>query len=310
MKRFITHTVIFSFAFFIGVFLLILLADGSADESYEKFSSPKQSALIVGSSRAGQGLIPEILNSTLDEHSFYNYAFSIRNTPYGEPYYRSIKKKLDPETNNSGFIICVTPWTISATTEDPEDSLNYRELGSAIDRTHFVSMDPNIEYIIESYQQKNMNFILKKFKKGDYQTFFVHDDGWLEVVIESDMISTKERTDNKVNSYRKKQKNEYTGVSQHRLKYLERIIELLVPKGRVYLLRIPINDDMYEIENLLDPQFDERMSAIAKKYNIHYINEMDTRAEYDYTDGHHLTIESSKRFSKKIADQIKAFDIE
>lgn len=303
MKRFLTHIIIFSITFSIGCFLLILLADGSADESYLKFTSSKQESLIIGSSRAGQGLQPNILNETLGL-TFYNYAFSIRNSPYGKPYFRSIKKKVDTKTTTGRFIVCVNPWTISSTTIDPEDNLHFREIGSAIDLTNFVSINPNVEYIVESYQQKNMNFILKKFRKGDYQTFFVHDDGWLEVVIESDMFPTKERTQNKINSYKDKLENEYSGVSLNRLQYLEKTIEFLKPKGKVYLLRIPVNNEMLEIENQLISDFDKKMESISESFNINYINEMPNRNQYEYTDGHHLTIDSGKRFSKVIAKRI------
>lgn len=307
MKRFLTHTIIFSVTFSLGCFLIILLADGSADDSYLKFTSPKQESLIIGSSRAGQGLQPSILNETLGS-TFYNYAFSVRDTPYGEPYFRSIKKKVDPKTTMGRFIVCVNPWTISSITIDPEDNSNFREVGSVIDKTDFVSINPNVEYIVESYQQKNVNFILKKFKKGDNLTFFVHDDGWLEVVIESDILSTKERTQNKINSYIDKLEYEYSGVSLNRLQYLEKTIEFLKRNGKVYLLRIPINSEMLEIENQLVSDFDRKMESISKSFNINYLNEMPSRNEYEYTDGHHLTIDSGKRFSRAIAERISEIE--
>lgn len=303
MKRFIYFSVLFLLLCSGSIYLVFSYADGSTDAFYAKFTTPKQKSLIVGSSRAAQGIIPSIMNDDNKNLSLYNYAFSIAHSAYGKAYYSSIQKKLDAQSENSIFIVCVNPWTISEMTKFASDSLKFRETNSFMDKTYFVNMKPNVEYLMESFVSKNIEILTNKDRKGDYQTFFVHDDGWLEVTIESDMISTKTRTENKIETYLEKEK-ESAGLSNIRVSYLKKTIQLFQNHGTVLLVRIPVHDEMLAIENRLMPKFDAIIQGIADDYEIPYINAMEYRDQYQYTDGNHLTIASAKRFSLYLADQI------
>ena len=87
----------------IGIHLyLASFAGGNTDSFYRRFTSPQQSNLILGNSRAAQGVRPEFLHATNGE-KFYNYSFTIFDSPYGEAYFKSIEKKLD-ELENRGMI--------------------------------------------------------------------------------------------------------------------------------------------------------------------------------------------------------------
>ncbi|MEQ3794483.1 hypothetical protein AAFP94_04770 [Flavobacteriaceae bacterium MJ-SS4] len=288
----------------ISFFAIFSLADGTTDAFYLKFASSKQSSLIVGSSRAAQGIIPQMIQNKELDYDIYNYAFTIAHTPYGKVYYESIKRKLDVDSKNGLFLICVNPWTISSKTIHSEDSLHFRENGSFIDKTYFVNLNPNIEYLVESYDRFNIDIITNKKRKGDYQTFFTHNNGWLEVTIESDMISNQERTLNKIKSYKKKL-DMYSGYSQNRMFYLKKTIELLMNHGDVYLVRLPVNDDMLYLEEQLLPDFDVKMEALSRFYQIEYINAIPFRKKYKYTDGHHLELSSGEAFSNFLASEIK-----
>jgi len=304
MKLFLRQSGAFILLFGISCYVVFSMADGTTDAFYLKFTTSRQTSLIVGSSRAAQGVIPSILEAEGLDYGLYNYGFTIAHTAYGKAYYESIEKKLKKKENHAMFLVCVNPWTISSMTENPEDSLNFREHGSFIKNTHFVNMKPNIEYLIESYDRLNIDIITNKSRKGDYQTFFTHDNGWLEVTIESDMISTKERTLNKIKSYKEKLKK-YSGISQNRLRYLKKTIELLKNHGQVFLVRLPVNDDMLYLEDKLMPDFNMKMDTLSQYYQIQYFNAMPFRKQYNYTDGHHLDIASGKAFSKYLAKQLK-----
>ncbi|SDB22551.1 hypothetical protein SAMN03097699_0179 [Flavobacteriaceae bacterium MAR_2010_188] len=278
-------------------------ADGTTDAFYLKFTTPKQKSLILGSSRAAQGIIPSVLNDKIENGAFFNYAFTIVQSAYGSVYLKSIRNKLDDNVKNSIHIVCVNPWVICTETTEKEDSIKFREVNSYLDKTRFVNMKPNFEYLVESFQSKNIDIVNNKSRKGDYQTFFVHDDGWLEVKIESDMISTKERTRKKYETY-KKALLRNNGLSQIRLGYLYKTIKLLKESGKVYLVRMPISDDMLGLEQQLVPKFDSLMQKISGDFNVEYINAMPFRKDYEYTDGHHLTTDSAKRFSEYLAGEI------
>ena len=81
MKRFIVQ---FSIIALIALSLFIWIfsfADGTNDPFYLRFTSPKQNNLIIGTSRAAQGLQPKILNG-ICQTEFYNYAFTLGRSPF------------------------------------------------------------------------------------------------------------------------------------------------------------------------------------------------------------------------------------
>lgn len=303
MKRFIIHTGQLLVLLGISFFAVFSMADGTTDAFYEKLSSPKQSSLIVGSSRVSQGVHPNIIDSILGTKGLYNYGFTITSSPYGKAYYNSISGKLDGKSKNGNFIIAVTPWSLSEYKYNHKKDGKYLEEGDFISKTSFVNMNPNIEYLLESFNSKNEAIIRNKKRKGLYQTFFVHENGWLEVTIESDMISNSLRTKNKIETYKKKV-IKYKGFSEYRFGYLKKTIELFKEHGQVYLVRIPVVDAMLEIENELVPNFDDIMNETSKEYGIPYINMMPFNDQYNYTDGNHLTVSSGKKFSLDLAIQI------
>jgi len=304
MKRFLVNTSLFLFVLIASFFVVFSMADGTTDAFYKKLSSQKQTSLIVGSSRAAQGIHPNIIDSVYGSNSIYNYGFTISASPYGKAYYTSILSKLKRKEEKGVFIIAVTPWSLSENKLTHTNTTPYPEDNDFIGKTNFVNMNPNIEYLLESFVPKNEAIIRNKKRKGMYQTFYVQDNGWLEVTIESDMISREFRTKNKIESYRNRLVK-YNGISEYRWDYLIKTINLFKEQGDVYLVRIPVIEAMLEVENELIPNFDEKIENLAKDYQIPYINMMPFNNEYEFTDGNHLTIASGKKFSLDLASQMK-----
>ena len=87
-------------------------AGGNTDTFYRRFTSPKQSNLILGNSRAAQGIQPAYLKS-LNGENFYNFSFTIFDSPYGETYLKAVQEKIKPGTKSGNFIITVDPWSVS-----------------------------------------------------------------------------------------------------------------------------------------------------------------------------------------------------
>ncbi|HLV40385.1 hypothetical protein [Xanthomarina sp.] len=113
MKRFLVNTSLFLFVLIASFFVVFSMADGTTDAFYKKLSSQKQTSLIVGSSRAAQGIHPNIIDSVYGSNSIYNYGFTISASPYGKAYYTSILSKLKRKEEKGVFIIAVTPWSLS-----------------------------------------------------------------------------------------------------------------------------------------------------------------------------------------------------
>lgn len=297
MKKFLKQLFIFSILP-IAVFIVtsIIYADGFIDPFYLRFTTQKQKNLIIGSSRAAQGIIPSILKSNLKK-DFFNYSFTINHSPYGEVYYNSIKKKLDKNSKNGIYIICVDPFGITSyTSSDGTEILNTEVI---LSNMYFVNSKPNFEFIIKNGISPWREIFRKSNPK---QKIELHQDGWLEVNFlwnKSDYIK-KQKTclEEYYNMHTKKV------YSKNRVFYLKKIIELFKKHGDVYLVRLPTSKEMYELELKFMPNFNHIISGISQEYKVKYIDFSLEYNQYQTTDGNHLYYKSGKKFTQALCDSI------
>lgn len=302
MKRFIIKLLIFSL-FPIGSLLAVfLLEDGTADPFYQRFTTPKQQALVLGNSKAAQGIIPSILNSRLGEiypAKLYNYSFTVYNSPYGPAYLESIKKKLADFDGDRCFIITVDPWSISSDIRDPNNPEKFAENDRFISDIKNVTVSPNFHYLKEWFFKSYYEIVLMRLKDNLSK---LHNDGWFETtgdMSESTLISNRELMVAFYQDYLTKY-----SYSSKRYEYLQKTIAYLKSKGKVFLVRMPLHQDIYTIEKKLDPEFNLKMENLVKKYDVPYFDYNDKSKKWGFKDGLHLTVESAKDFSNLLCDTI------
>ena len=166
MKYFLIKSGILTLAILLIHFLLSYQADGNTDPYYIKLSSPKQTALILGASRANEGIIPSVIDSVLkiknQQKGFFNFAFTDSDSPYGPVYLNAIINKIKHQTSNSVFILSVHPFSISSRNDDPNNQLKFRENNLALGSIKTFNNHPNYDYLINAYEYGWGNLILKK----------------------------------------------------------------------------------------------------------------------------------------------------
>jgi hypothetical protein len=305
MKRFIIQSLFF--VSLLAVFILALLAqaDGASDPFYLRFTSNQKKNLILGTSRAAQGIQPEVLNGIL-KREFFNYSFTIADSPFGPSYYKSIKRKLDPITKKAIFILTIDPWSISSISKNANDTLSFRELNSCVEKTKNVNSFPNYEYLFDAFSGDFVKILQRKLRnQGETMTMFLHEDGWLEVTVPMDSLELKRRTLRKIKAYRATNLPIYK-PSNLRLAYLKKTIKYLKQHGQVYLVRLPICSKMMEIENELMPDFDSKILFLSAELSAPYLDMTPFNSDFKYTDGNHLYKNSGKDVSKIIGDWINA----
>ncbi|WP_452225896.1 hypothetical protein [Lacinutrix cladophorae] len=296
MKKFIFKTFIFSFIVLTIFVLVCSKADGYTDPFYVRFTTPKQNSLIIGTSRAAQGLQPEVINGILKKDVF-NYAFTVAHSPFGETYLNSIQKKLNSKSKHGIFIVTVDPWSLSSLSDSPDDSLSFRERKLALANTSYVNLNPNIFYILNNYSTKYYKLLNTKKTK-----MFLHKDGWLEVNIDLDSIDVTSKIEQKAKTYKEKHLPR-AQFSKNRFEYLKKTISFLKNHGEVYLVRLPIHPILMEIENELMPRFDNDIEE-ALDLSDGYLDLTEKNSDFSYTDGNHLHKSSGKIVSKIVATWI------
>jgi hypothetical protein len=300
MRKFILKSTLFTIIILVSFFFVLSLADGHTDGVYTKLTSPKQKSLIVGTSRASQGINPAVINKYC-KSNLYNYAFTIGESPYGPVYYKSILKKLDRSSKNQIFIVSIDPWCVSSDKKNINDINRFPDNNRSIATTSNVNLKPNFEYLLDRMKGNYYKIILNKF----VSPLYVHDNGWLEISMNMDSVVVNEKVRLKkidYNNYAKQFR-----FSSIRLFYLKKIIKLFKQQGKVYLVRLPIHPVVMEIENRYMPDFNKKMKEVIE-ISDGYIDFTPKNSNYQYHDGNHLYKTSSNIVSLEIANWILAQD--
>ncbi|MEM6772188.1 MAG: hypothetical protein AAF597_16560, partial [Bacteroidota bacterium] len=78
MLRFVLKIGVFLLLLAIPLYCVLLQADGYTDDHYLKFTTPRQQHLILGTSKAAQGMRPAAFRDVLGVDC-YNYAFTLNH---------------------------------------------------------------------------------------------------------------------------------------------------------------------------------------------------------------------------------------
>ena len=299
----------FSVVPFAVIVYSVYLLKKNNNDYYERFSSPQQTAFILGSSRAGS-VDPQVLDSILIQSypnlKMYNYAFTWAHSPYGPVYLNSIKKKLDSITKNSLFILTVEPTAVMVDGNLPDTIENYIENDKFIATLSDVNTNPNVEYLLESYDKSitnELNMLILPPKNVMAITKVLDNGKWDTKIIKDFNPKTKAEL-NRTKMIEFDERMVGLKKSQNRLNYLTETIGFLQKHGRVVLVRMPISKTAYTIENKHYGDFDSRINSIAKSKKIDYINYNDIKHDFYWTDEVHLTNSSMNDFSKMLGDTI------
>lgn len=303
MKRIIIKFFIYT-SVLIGIHIFAAYqADGHFDSYYLRFTNGQHRSMILGTSRAAQGLNPAVIDSILGNYSpIGNFAFANVSSPYGQVYFEAIRKKIDTTATDKKniFILAVSPWSIS-TLDKSDDISKFRERNLFLTKIKSINKKgkPNFEYLMKEYAQSWGKIL---YNPVDNQAF-LHDNGWLEISVSMNRSEVQKRTSEKVIAY-------HTNAtvyqySPNRMNYLKQTILFLKKYGSVHLVRLPISEPMGAVESKYMPEFDTKMNLLSQEHNLKYWSFAPQNANYDYTDGNHLYYKSSLKVSEVLAKWIR-----
>lgn len=258
--------------------------------------------MILGNSKAGQNLIPSIINSKIQkvfDEPLYNFSFSLYDSPYGELYTQIIKRKLKKNAGKSLFIVTVDPWAISGPKGSPNDPSTFEESKKYLRDVLLVDIKPNPFFFYKHFEKSFYEVLIQRLKPGKT---IIHNDGWWETEDFTDSLIVLERTNHLIKSY-----TEYAKMhefSDNRLSALSNLLKTLKEKGDVVILRLPLTEPIFEIENRAIPDFNIMMNEISISNNIPYLDLNFLANELFFEDGLHLDKKSSSVLSSYIGDWI------
>ena len=279
-----------------------MLENGRADVAYQKFTPPKVRSMILRISKAGQTIIPSVLNEILKglyDEPTYNFSFSLYASPYGDLYNKAIKRKLKSNAGSSLFIVTVDPWSISGPLGTPNDPSTFEENSLYLRDAWLVDVNPNLFYLYKHYVKSFYEILIQRLKPGKTK---IHLDGWWETEDFVDKNIVSARTNHLVRSY-----TEYSEMHQFsslRLKSLQDLLAYLKERGDVLVVRLPLHPVIFKIENDAIPDFNKIVSQLCDKTGVIYQDLNFLASELFFEDGLHLDKESSRKLSVYIAELV------
>ncbi len=299
------RVLILKLSLFLGICLAIVTFvlknyGGNVDYFYEKFTTPKTKSMIIGDSRAFQGIQPAVMNSYFQGKGYdtpvLNYSFTIAQAMIGPLYNESIFKKLDTSGDNGIFVISVTPEMLTSHRDYNDEIGQFREEGQPPHNMEFVTMNPNYEYLI-----KNLSFFhFKALFRGNSK---VHKDGWLEEAnLPTDEKMFLEWKKHQIDLFLSDTKG--AKLSKIRIQSLGELIERLDTHGTVFLVRMPIGEEFLDYENTNFPNFNSIIDSIAEIKHISYFDFNRYKKKYKTYDGHHIDKFAGAEFTKVLCDSI------
>lgn len=298
----------------IGVYIIFArkITETFVSDDYAKFTHQTPS-LVLGLSRAHYAFDPATLEEELVEVNyqggFQNFAFEKSQSPYGEVYLRSVLKKIPEPTTRGIFILGVSPGSFSASNrlKTPGDILEF-DSKTQLGKMTKYNDHPNLEFVRKCFGRS----LYKGIFPHDHRVSTVfHDNGWEEFRLSAPGYQI---TREDIDYWQKETVVGYTRlaavipeyVSPYRLEWFGRTVDSLQKHGLVFFVRIPMHSGVLALEDGAWPEFDKVMDSIARSKGVPYFNYRDRTGEFETYDGSHLYSASARKFSKDVAQKVKA----
>jgi hypothetical protein len=259
------------------------------DPYYLKLLAPSKGGLILGDSRALQGIDPDQFDFPIE-----NFAFTIGHSPYDASYIKLIRKKI-PKGRGFQHLVSVTPWSLINNTGSKEDLNPFFS-----ERLQLGFYNPNFEYI-SKYMDLSFTNLLNLLSSHA----FTCDNGWLKQEMDSADLYREypRRVKEKVENYEIKYPILVINLKTQRVQNLLEIIFLLKRSGNVNIVRLPVSKEMLDLENRRFPKFNQLLLEIAELSNSGYIDLTDMKVQT--TDGNHIWYKEVERVSKQLTIRMK-----
>jgi hypothetical protein len=265
------------------------------DPFYAKatYASPN---LIIGASRAQKGIAPSILEEKLQlDHKALNLAFTGVDSPYGESYFKLIKRKIEYKHTPGLFILSVHPLSVM----DYKFANGRREEDFRFYDLWTVNAKPNYEYILRNTNgvQSLLPQLIFKGKQGrEYDV--LHDDGWVE------RTYPEERKPKSIDELGAKGIQAVRSLSREN--WLEKTIKYLKDHGQVVLVRMPIHTEVKQQEQKALPSFEDFIQQLADRQSVLLLDYSDEAPDYTFFDNyHHLDAAGAEKFTARLSEDIK-----
>lgn len=193
----------------------------------------------------------------------------------------------------------VDPWSLASFKSDPNDRSLMQENHLFIGKLSSFSLRMNFEYLFNYYNDSFYEILASHFKNN---SLTLKDDGWLMATPNLKEEWIKSIYESKLKEY--KSRADSTKFSEYRYNSFLELLHYLKKKGSVYVIVMPVDKKIYEIEMNLFPDMVNQVNQFCKSNGIPFRDFNNSDTTFKFNDGVHLHYKSSKDFSDDLANWI------
>lgn len=262
-------------------------------------------AYVFGDSRGRYGIKPDMIR--YNESELINFCTDLGNGGFvALQMYKLKKENITPDY----LILALSPATLFATGLDSiyfESKLKkkawYNNIASIMyNFSAFSYADKFVKNIISSNIRTSQGFKnnISAICEGELQRY-TDNNGWYGTKIcESDKAFLKEYERNLFSKTFLERNKDTTRLNYLKMEF-ESLIEEFSLSSKIFIVRLPISDEIKHIEDTKYPDFEKYIEDVSRKYNIRtLLNSKTINYSKDYSDGSHLERNEAIEYSKEL----------
>ena len=161
------------------------------------------------------------------------------------------------------------------------------------------SSELNIEYLLKFYINSYYEIMVRYFVKN---SMHLTDDGWLKTTPFLDEEGFNRVYNSRVNEY--KIRAQKTKPSDYRFNSFVELLDILKKKGSVYVIVMPVDSQIYQIENSIFPDMTNQIQSVCISKDIPFMDFNAKEFQYEFVDGSHLRYKETSEFSFDLSNWI------
>jgi hypothetical protein len=304
-------------ALFIFLFLLYLPIPSDTLRQFDHFGCIKLApgkfhSAIIGTSRAQQGLSPEILTPEIGSN-FFNLAFNLGQSSWTKSYVTFCRHVLlkNQEKLNYTFVE-INPWALdSATIHAHQSPCMIAELVEA-DRASFCECRHHTavpkEYFLSSKSGDDLvsqSFNCLETMSASYFKRMT-STGWLFHSQHNDFKRNSYRSTGDVLQYKKKAKPLSWPWPESENNLRDLLDTLDAYSEQIIFVRMPLLPEFKSVEDSIFPDFNRFISELSEIRDYDYFDFSDSIASREYFhDASHLNFSGAKHFSRVLVSKME-----
>jgi len=295
-----------------AIWVLPLLLDPLNDSNLHKLHPTDYEGLILGTSRAAQGIDPlELAHGCELLSGGFNFAFNISDSPWSAQYATICVAQIEkaPEASLNYLLLSIDPWSLMPSTKSPSPWIDINDANLCIRAHRYALASEILPRVLGSSESNLATALVGRIKSSHHNPYRtrVTEQGWLPNKRYRNPEWAAEETQRHIANYRKTYPRNENWPSAQSLSGIKSIVSSFKernPTGHIIFLRPPVTQEMLNLEDEVFPEFESMCEELAEQQDVAFVDANVLLLTLHFNDAHHLHFEDAQTFSFALGENL------